>query len=267
MGHFADETTLSRIDDNRWQGHINGQWSIGDNPNGGYLVANAMTAIQTLAPDHPDPLSVTAHYLRPGSPDTDCDIEARVIRSGRTLTTARASLSQESKARIEVLAAFGDLTSPGAPNAVTEQLTIPAPDIPPPEDCPVRSADEQGVDLPLLSRMNIRIHPDQAKSGHGDALMSGWIRFQDDTPPDTLAAVMFLDAFVPSVFGVLGVIGWVPTLELTVHVRRRPAPGWLQGQFRTRDLAEVRMVEDGLLWDSEGQLVAQSRQIGLVMQR
>ncbi|MEM7365418.1 MAG: thioesterase family protein, partial [Pseudomonadota bacterium] len=93
------------------------------------------------------------------------------------------------------------------------------------------------------------------------------IRFQDDTPADTLAAVMFLDAFVPSVFGVLGVIGWVPTLELTVHVRRRPAPGWLLGQFRTRDLAEGRMIEDGLLWDSQGQLVAQSRQIGLVMQR
>ena len=267
MSHFADETKLTRINENNWCGHINGQWSIGDNPNGGYLVANAMNAIRELAPDHPDPLSVTAHYLRPGVPDSDCDIEARMIRRGRTLTTASASLSQNGKSRIEVLAAFGDLMTPGAANAVKNQLTIPAPVIPKPEDCPVRSAKEQGVDLPLLSRMDIRIHPDQAKSGHGDALMSGWIRFQDDTPADTLAAVMFLDAFVPSVFGVLGVIGWVPTLELTVHVRRRPAPGWLLGQFRTRDLAEGRMVEDGLLWDNQGQLIAQSRQIGLVMQR
>ena len=82
MSHFTDETKLTRINDNTWRGYINGQWSIGDNPNGGYLVANAINAIRELAPDHPDPLSVTAHYLRPGLPDTDCDIEARMIRRG-----------------------------------------------------------------------------------------------------------------------------------------------------------------------------------------
>ena len=56
-------------------------------------------------------------------------------------------------------------------------------------------------------------------------------------------------------------------MELTVQVRGIPAPGWIKGEFITRDLRHGRMIEDGCLWDSAGQLVAQSRQIGLVMQR
>jgi len=50
-------------------------------------------------------------------------------------------------------------------------------------------------------------------------------------------------------------------------VRRRPAPGWVLGQFRTTDLADGRMIEDGWLWDSEGRLVAQSRQLALLRLR
>ncbi|MBD3646521.1 MAG: thioesterase family protein, partial [Pseudomonadales bacterium] len=95
--------------------------------------------------------------------------------------------------------------------------------------------------------------------------MSGWIRFADDRPPDTRTLVLLCDTFPPSPFGVLGQIGWVPTLELTVHCRRRPAPGWIKAQLRTDDLYEGRMIETGALWDSEDRLVAQCRQLGLVM--
>jgi acyl-CoA thioesterase len=35
-------------------------------------------------------------------------------------------------------------------------------------------------------------------------------------------------------------------------------------QFRTVDLADGRLIEDGLLWDARGRLVAQSRQLALV---
>ena len=71
----------------------------------------------------------------------------------------------------------------------------------------------------------------------------------------------------PSTFVKLGNVGWVPTIELTVHVRRRPADGWVLAEFQTSDLNEGRMIETGCLWDSTGQLIAQSRQVGLVMSR
>jgi acyl-CoA thioesterase len=93
------------------------------------------------------------------------------------------------------------------------------------------------------------------------------IRFIDGRAPDTRSLLLFTDSFPPSPLAKLGSVGWVPTLELTVHVRRRPAPGWIVAELRTDDLNEGRMVETGALWDSEGKLVAQSRQIGLVMKR
>lgn len=267
MSDFEAETavTASGEADGKAQfaGRVGGNWSIGANPNGGYLVSIAMRALLQQHPQHPDPLTVTAHYLRPGIPDAPCNVEARVLRSGRQLTTGRATLLQEGKERIEVLAGFGDLLMT---SKIDSALSLEPPAMPAPDDCPQRSGDEQGVDLPLLNRMDIRLHPDEARAGTaGAARVSGWIRFRDGTPPDALAAVLFTDAFPPSMFGLLGLIGWVPTLELTVHVRRRPAPGWMLGQLVTRDLADGRMVEDGCLWDAEGQLVAQSRQLGLLL--
>ncbi|NDG40514.1 MAG: thioesterase family protein [Betaproteobacteria bacterium] len=208
----------------------------------------------------PIALSITVHYLRPGLANQPCRIDAMTLRSGRTLTTARATLTQDGASRLEVLAAFGDLGEGSEPT-----LALAPPVIPPPDQCTPRSGAAQGVDLPLLSRVEIRLHPDEAKAGSaGHAQMSGWIRFRDGRAPDTLAALLFADAFPPSVFGLLGMVGWVPTVELTVHVRRRPAPGWMLGQFRTHDLSDGRMIEDGALWDSQGQLVVQSRQLGLV---
>jgi len=100
----------------------------------------------------------------------------------------------------------------------------------------------------------------------GRARLSGWIRFIDGRAPDALACLLMADAFPPAVFGLLGMVGWVPTLELTVHLRRRPAPGWLLGQFWSHDLSDGRVVEDGALWDATGQLVVQSRQLALVRQ-
>ena len=96
-------------------------------------------------------------------------------------------------------------------------------------------------------------------------MTEGWIRFVDGTPPSTLALPLFADAFPPSLFSRFGRVGWVPTIELTVHVRRRPAPGWIQARFECDDLADGRMVESGTLWDSTGRVVARSRQLGLLL--
>jgi acyl-CoA thioesterase len=139
------------------------------------------------------------------------------------------------------------------------------PQMPPPDDCPSRSAGAQGVELPLLQRLNVRLHPDEAVPGAaGRARVSGWIRLADGSAPDALACLLMADAFPPSLFGLLGMVGWVPTIELTVHLRRRPAPGWLLGAFESHDLSDGRMIEDGALWDSDGQLVVQSRQLALL---
>ena len=261
MFQFDEETRTQSIGADQFSAHVHPNWSIGANPNGGYLLSLAMSALHQQAPQHPDPLSVTVHYLRPGLPDQPCTIEAKVLRTGRTLSTCRATLVQDGAARFELMCALGDL---GAGNA-TPTLSIPPPAIPAPEDCLPRSAGQQGVALPLLDRLDIRLHPEETQAGAAKrAQVTGWIRFKDGRAADARSLLLFADTFPPSVFGLLGPVGWVPTVELTVHVRRRPAPGWILGQFRTEDLADGRMIENGLLWDSTGQLVAQARQLALV---
>ena len=119
---------------------------------------------------------------------------------------------------------------------------------------------------PILDRLDVRIDPRWAVAGAGDeAVVAGWIRFADERPVDTMALMLFADAFPPSVFSMLGTIGWVPTLELTVHLRRRPAPGWIRARFVTDDLTNGMLIESGELWDSSGQLVAKSRQLALLL--
>lgn len=285
MTAFDQETALTRRDDHHWDGRVHAAYNIGDNPNGGYLAAIAMGALQQLMPMHPDPLSLTVQYLRPGSPDENCEIDARVIRSGRTITSATATLNQGGRPRIEAFAAMGNL---GGGVGEKPVLTIAPPVVPPPEDCISRPSNKQGIHMAILDRLDIRLHPDYAIAtmAEGDvsetrdtpaslakvsheaveraAQVSGWIRFRDGREPDSRACLLFADAFPPPIFGLLGMVGWVPTIELTVHVRRRPSPGWMLAHFTTHDLTGGRLIEDGLLWDQEGHLVAQSRQLALL---
>lgn len=261
MSHFDDETRVTPAGEGRYSGTVHPAWNIGANPNGGYLLAIAAQALRQAVPAHPDPLSITVHYLRPGLAGQACDVDVQVLRSGRTLSTVRATLAQEGGARMALMAAMGDLGAGDAPPVIT----LPLPDMPPPEACPGRSAAAQGVGLPILDRLDIRLHPHEAQPGTaGRARVSGWIRFADGRAPDPIACLLMADAFPPAVFGLLGMVGWVPTIELTVHLRARPAPGWLLGQFVAEDLRDGRVIENGALWDSRGQLVAQSRQLALV---
>jgi len=273
MSHFDDETRVSPLEalpdgagtTARFVGHVHPAWNIGANPNGGYLLALAARAMQQRTPMQSDPLSISVHYLRPGLAGMPCHIDTQLLRSGRTLGTVRATLVQDGSARLELLATMGDLGEPGAAGPAV--LTMPMPDMPPPEACVTRSAPAQGVGLPILERLNVRLHPDESvPAAAGRARVSGWIRFTDGRPADALACLLMADAFPPAVFGLLGMVGWVPTIELTVHLRRRPAPGWLLGQFWSNDLSGGRVIEDGALWDSTGQLVVQSRQLALVRQ-
>ena len=47
---------------------------------------------------------------------------------------------------------------------------------------------------------------------------------------------MFADIMPPPIFTIYGAYGWVPTVELTVQVRRKPAAGPLLA----RHIARVR---------------------------
>jgi acyl-CoA thioesterase len=261
MGQIDDETAVVANGDGTYTTHLSAAWSIGANPNGGYAVLPVLRALGDVA-GRTDPTSLTVHYLRPALGDAPGTITTEVVRSGRTGTNVAATLVQEGRPRLTVAAILGDLAVP-ASEAPDPGLAVAAPAIPPPEDCVDRADLRQGVELPLLSRVDVRVRRDQPAAD--GATVDGWIRLRDGSPPAAPWLVLFADAFPPAVHAAVEQVGWVPTLELTVHVRRRPAPGWVQARMTCDDVHGGRMVETGSLWDSSGALVARSRQLGMLL--
>jgi acyl-CoA thioesterase len=88
------------------------------------------------------------------------------------------------------------------------------------------------------------------------------MRFADGRDADIAAMPLLVDSTAPSVLE-LGVTS--STIELTVHLRARPAPGWLACRSSTRFVGGGYHEEDYEIWDSAGTLVAQSRQLALVL--
>ncbi len=262
MGLFEKETSIDRVDDGVWETRLSANWNIGTNSNGGYAMSPVIRALRELT-GKPDPISVTTHFLRPVQGGTVGRVEATLIRSGRTTSTARGTLSVDGKERLVVIAAFGDVETQVG---IGPEMGPPPPDLPAVGDCVSRDDLKQGVNVPLLSRVDCVLHPDCFESGER-AVMEGWIRFADGTDPSTLSLPCFLDTFPPSLMALVGNTGWVPTIELTTHVRRAPKPGWLKARFECDDLHNGRMIETGALWDSSGAIVARSRQIGLLLER
>lgn len=269
MGYeFDDDTAATPLGDGRFRSEISPRWNIGDNPNGGYLLGCVARAMLDVAGGHgkPDPLTLTAHYLRPTSVG-EAAIDVDVVRTGRRHVHLEARLVQDSE-RVRVLGAFGDLTEA----TTTPVLGRGAPPVlPPPDEC-IGRAEPPGTDAAtappaMMRRFESRFAPDTPWM-HGirseETVITGWIRFADGRPPDTASLPLFVDAFPPAVFS-LGPAGWVPTIELTVHVRARPVPGWLRCRFETRFVAGSYLEEDGEVWDGSGRLVAQSRQLAMLL--
>jgi len=71
------------------------------------------------------------------------------------------------------------------------------------------------------------------------------------------------DAFPPVTFNLFGMKGWVPTIEFTVHVRGVPVPGPIVCEFTSALTQGGYWEEDGVMWDSAGNVVAMSRQLAL----
>jgi len=265
---FDTETTSRQISDNHWQLNLSPNWNIAQNPNGGYLLACLLKAMSTLVPETLDPVAMTTHYLRPGLPDTMADLQANVVRIGKRTATVTGSLEQEGKPRLTCTATFGILekADEGDANTNNRYLTILPPDLPAPAECTTRSNLAQAVELPIMNRLEVRIDPQFAESDNQpDAIITGWIRFKDERPVDLLALPLFCDAFPPAVFTLYGAIGWVPTIELSVHTRNHPCNGWIKGAFSVGDLAGNLFIEDGILWDENNQLVARSRQLQMIL--
>ncbi len=252
-------------------GAFSEDWMIGNAVNGGVVMAAGLTALgQHLAlsaeetTEHADPVVLSAYFMTASTPGP-FTVTTEVMRCGRKLSTGQIAIHQTGAdgIRVERMRAIGSF---GNLDQVETIKQAAAPDLPPPEEC--LSAEQAPPDFlahsKFLDRLDLRLDPATAgwamgkPSGRG--IMRGWLRLRDRREPDTTMLMMALDAMPPVAFD-LGLFGWTPTLEFTGHVRRRPEPGWLRIALSTENLGGGMLEEDAMIWDSAGNLVAQSRQL------
>ncbi|HUE60888.1 MAG TPA: thioesterase family protein, partial [Acidimicrobiales bacterium] len=195
--HFEEDTSV-RLDGGVWKASLDPGWNVGNNPNGGYLLAVAVRAMLAEA-GRPDPLTVTAHYLSPPAPG-EVEIRTEVFKPGKSVVNVMAEVLQGGRERVRVLGGFGDLAERRGPSRISAR----PPDIPPPDECvSLRDLTHQaGRVIPeIMNRFDLRLPEDSpwGRPGEGDPFeITGWIRFKDGTEPSSLSAVAFADAFPPT---------------------------------------------------------------------
>jgi acyl-CoA thioesterase len=258
--HAFDLATAVRGGPGSWTARIDPGWTVGDRPNGGYLLALA-TRAALGAVDHPHPLAVSGQFLAPPAVGP-AELEVVPLRAGRSLSTARVTLAQDGRPLLVALVGAGELDAGAAPDW---QRPVGPPALPPVEQCVRGRPEAPGrIRANILDHLDVRLDPATTGSfagrPSGRLEMRGWVRFHDGRPPDPLALLQAVDALPPTSFE-LGIPAWAPTVELTVYLRGLPAPGWLACVARGQLWRDGWFDEDAEVWDAAGRLVAQGRQL------
>jgi acyl-CoA thioesterase len=237
---------------------LTGRWDgTGGAVNGGYMLATCTRALGLIMP-FPDPIVVSGFFVRPGTAGP-VTIRTSLVRSGRTTAFGEAIMAQDGKEVVRATAAFAKL---GQDRPVF--LGGSPPDLPPPQDC-------VGIPAGALGRASIaeRIEFRSAElpgwlrgQPTGRPSSEFWMRFSDGRDADLLALPLLVDSTAPSVLE-LGASS--TTIQLTVHLRAQPAPGWLACRATTRFVSGGYHEEDFEIWDSAGTLAAQSRQLAMIL--
>lgn len=202
MGSFEDDTAVTPVGASRFGCIIDPSRCVITGPNGGYLAAIVVRALDLRFDTGDRALrSLTVHYLRAPEPGA---AEAEILpeREGRNVTFARVQMSQDGRIFATVLAVLArsgegfELDAAVAPEVV-------APD----SIEPLGASDEAP---PFARHFDFRpaLHP-----AEGEAITGGWLR--------------------------------------------------LLGRYFTRTVGEGLLEEDAELFDTQGRLLAQSRQLAL----
>ncbi|HVW16823.1 MAG TPA: thioesterase family protein [Solirubrobacteraceae bacterium] len=264
MTGFERDTAVTPAGDGRYAARCEPAWYGGTGPHGGYLGAIVVRAMQArLAADGASERalrSITLHYLRPPA-EGDVDVEVVVERTGRSLSTLSARMSQGGRTCVLALAALAvDFPAPER-----ARYDSPMPEAPPPEDAPVIPRE---VSPPMARHFELRpcLGP-LPFSGADEPRSGGWIAFADrEQPYDAAALVMICDVWLPSPWTRFDRFVPALTIDLTVHLRApdvAPAAPLL-GVFESRAGRGGFFDESGELWSRDGVLVAQSRQLALL---
>lgn len=261
---FERDTAVTRIGEHSFEARIDRGWWVVAGPNGGYVAGIMMRALE-LAVDDAEraPRSFTIHFTaRPA--EGAARIETRIERHGRSLTTVTARMLQDDRLLCVTVAAFS------RPREAFSFNHAQMPEVAMPEDCE-----------PLSPRIDIHHRYDyrwavgtQPFSEGGQPQCGGWIRTREPGIADSALVAAYTDAFPPAIFSHIApesIQQGIPTIDLTIHFRQQlplacaSPEDFTLAVFRSRQADGGFMEEDGEVWSRDGVLLAQSRQLALVL--
>ncbi|MET0132843.1 MAG: thioesterase family protein [Kibdelosporangium sp.] len=262
MGNFSEATAVEAVGPGAFRAVLDEQWSVGSKLHGGYLLAVLGRAAGQVA-THEHLTAISGSF--PSAPEPGpADIEVEVLRAGRGMTQLRARMSQKSLVRVEALVTQGTLSDADPWWSASTPVELPDE-----QDCQPAPANVPGSEMrvSLLDQVETRIDPKwlgfAVGKPTGQGRTASWQRLTDGSDWDPLSLLVALDPVPPVSFD-LGVLGWVPTLQLSAYIRRLPAAGSIRVGMHASDVTADRMDETAYAWDSKGRLVAQAVQFAAV---
>jgi acyl-CoA thioesterase len=268
---FESDTAVRSLADGVFAAEIEKRWWIVVGPNGGYVAAILLRAMNAAVPQADRrPRSLTVHYTAPPK-QGPARIATTVEREGGRLSTVTARLEQDGRLCALALGAFS------SPRDALSFREIEMPDVPPPDRC-ARIKRRSEVPIPIHGRYEMRpcLGATLFTESHR-AETGGWIRLTDPHPTDSAIVTAVTDAWPPAIFARMSAEAdpiSVPTIDLSVHFRTSLPPcesaragenPYYLVRFRSTTSCDGFIEEDGEVWSEDGTLLAQSRQLAIVV--
>ncbi len=261
---FDADTAVEDLGGGRFGATMSERWWVERGPNGGYVAAVLLRAIQQAAGAQRAPRSLTVHF--PAAPSAGpVELEVEVEREGSKVTFLSARMEQEGELQATALAVLSkDWDGP-------DYTALEMPEAEPPEE--LYEPNPAAVSGMPTMFQNYSMRPAVGEPAFsGGAPRSGaWLRAREPRQLDAPLAAAILDAWFPAPFVRLDRAAPAPTLDFTVHFRSPlPPPGAAAGDpylavFHSNLARHGFFEEDGELWSADGTLLAQSRQLALLL--
>lgn len=263
---FDRSTTLVPLDGGRdgtslFAVTLDEAWSSLVGIHGGYMCALAVRGAELVVPGRPV-RTITTSFLRTGAVGRPALLSIRVARSGRSLATVHAELSQEG----EIVTASRLTLMDHRPGVEWHAPVLG--DMAAIEDC-----------VPLDPPTRV-VHFDQAEAlldpssipftNGAKAIVRGYFRPLDNRPVDSAWLAMACDWFPPPAFVRVAPPTGGVSIDLTTHVHQAHVElgpdEWLKAAFEIEHSTGGLAVEHGRIVAPDGSLVAESFQTRLTAQ-
>jgi acyl-CoA thioesterase len=273
MSKFARDTAAERMGGGCYRTVLPEDWNCPVVPHGGFMAAVALRAMAAELDEPEQSLRTSTTAFAAPVPAGPVDIEVKMLRRGRSMSQATATVCSEGEPVGHTTVAVFGRSRPGF-----EFTDVTMPEVPAPDDCPSywddppAEAPERRMPFPFWDLVEGR-----PASGHAPwddyvpttSERSSWYRFDDpprlaDGSLDPLALVTLADTMPGAISERMGPgRAWFlpPSADLTVHLLGPARSEWILARNRARHAGDGYASLEMELWDANGSLVAYGTQV------